>query len=64
MEEFLRQLFPNLNDGLIETTIDHLVELGASEVDDLAYVEEADLSGIMKPIHIRKLLRHAKGLPK
>ena len=62
MEEFLHKLFPNMTDGVIETIIDHLVEIGASEVDDLSYVEEADLSGIMKPILIRKLLQHAKGV--
>ena len=53
--------FAEHHHDVIETTIDHLIELGASEVDDLAYLEEADLSGILKPIHIRKLLQHAKG---
>ena len=51
MEKFLN-LFPNLTDNIIETTIDHLIELGALEVEDLAYLVEADLSGILKPIHI------------
>jgi hypothetical protein len=63
MEEFLNKLFPNLTDDVIETTIDRLVEIGASELEDLAYLEEADLSGILKPIQVRKLLQHAKGLP-
>ncbi|CAB4030602.1 Hypothetical predicted protein [Paramuricea clavata] len=38
-----------------------LVEIGASELEDLAYLEEADLSGVLKPIQVRKLLQHAKG---
>jgi hypothetical protein len=63
MEEFLNKLFPNLTDDVIETTIDRLVEIGASELEDLAYLEEADSSGILKPIQVRKLLQHAKGLP-
>ena len=63
MEEFLNKLFPNLTDDVIETTIDRLVEIGASELEDLAYLEEADLSGILKPIQVRKLLQHSKGLP-
>jgi hypothetical protein len=52
MEEFLNKLFPNLTDDVIETTIDRLVEIGASELEDLAYLEEADLSGILKPIQV------------
>ena len=62
MEKFLKNLLPNLTNEVVETTIHHLIELGASEVEDLVYLEEAYLSGILKPIHIRKLLQHARGL--
>ena len=41
-----------------------LQEIGVNSVSDLTYLEEADLKDVLKPIHIRKLLKQIHELPK
>lgn len=62
VEDFLQNLFPNLRDNVLKNTLEKLIDIGVSDLDDLTLLEEADLAGILKPIQIRKLQRSVKGL--
>lgn len=43
---------------LIEKTKDKLIEIGVNSVEDLQLLQEQDLTDVLKPIQIRKLLNH------
>lgn len=45
---------------LLKSIEDKLVELGVGDVSDLQHLQENDLSSVLKPIQIRKLLQHLK----
>ena len=58
VENLIRQLLPQLSSELVEKTEIKLIEIGVENVDNLKLVQEQDLSVVLKPIQIRKLLRH------
>lgn len=58
VENLIRQLLPQLSSELVEKTKIKLIEIGVESVDDLKLVQEQDLSVVLKPIQIRKLLHH------
>ena len=45
---------------LLKSIADKLVDLGVGDVSDLQHLQENDLSSILKPIQIRRLLQHLK----
>ena len=45
---------------LLKSIEDKLVDLGVGDVSDLQHLQENDLTEILKPIQIRKLLQHLK----
>ena len=62
IQEFLETLFPNLSEDLVSQLLEKLADVGVSDLNDLEFLEEGDLDGYLKPIQIRKLLKHAKGV--
>ncbi|XP_028414156.1 uncharacterized protein LOC114537220 [Dendronephthya gigantea] len=56
--QLLQKLLPQLSVDLIEVTKDKLIGMGVDSVEDLQLLQEQDLTDVLKPIQIRKLLRH------
>ena len=52
----IQQILP-LPPELLKPIGEKLVELGVGDVSDLQHLQENDLSSILKPIQIRRLLR-------
>lgn len=57
--KIIQQTLP-LPPELLKSIEDKLVELGVGDVSDLQHLQENDLSSVLKPIQIRKLLQHLK----
>ena len=55
----IQQILP-LPPELLKPIEEKLVELGVGDVSDLQHLQENDLSSILKPIQIRRLLQHLK----
>ncbi|CAL1269952.1 unnamed protein product [Larinioides sclopetarius] len=60
MEELIRQGLPGVDEATIENVIEHLKDLGMIYTEDCQYVEEAYLTHLLKPIHVKKLLSFFK----
>ena len=56
--QLLQKLLPLLSVDLIEKTKDKFIEIGVNSVEDLQILKEQDLTDVLKPIQIRKLLQH------
>ena len=63
MKEAVRQVLPSLSEELLDGVVKKMIEDGVDLVTDLQFVQEADLSGLLRPIQCRKLLQawKAKG---
>lgn len=57
IEDKIQSVLPELTSAEIFGIKDKLEELGVSDAQDLQFVGEVDLVGLIKPIQIRKLLR-------
>ena len=57
--KIIQRILP-LAPELLKSIEDKLVDLGVGDVSDLQHLQENDLTEILKPIQIRKLLQHLK----
>ncbi|CAB4010891.1 Hypothetical predicted protein [Paramuricea clavata] len=65
MDEVIKlicHILPQLSPEVLENTQDKLVEIGVGDVIDLQHLEENDLTLVLRPIQIRKLLQHFKAV--
>ncbi|CAB3983976.1 hypothetical protein BSL78_01180 [Paramuricea clavata] len=60
--KLIRHILPQLSPEVLENTQDKLVEIGVGDVIDLQHLEENDLTLVLRPIQIRKLLQHFKAV--
>lgn len=58
LESFIKKSTPNLASDVLQTVLQRLAVIGVEEVDDLALVQETDLSEILPPIKARRLLQN------
>jgi hypothetical protein len=54
--ENVKQILPALEVDKLRALVARLEELGATDINDLAFVEEKDFEGIFKPIQARKII--------
>ena len=52
----IKKVLPHLQGNLLQQLIEKLIGIGVENEDDLQLVTEADLTSVMKPILVRKLL--------
>lgn len=52
----VKKALPTIADTSLDAVVGKLQEDGVETIEDLAYVQESDLSSFLKPNHLRKLL--------
>lgn len=55
---FISSVLPNLSEH--QQVVEALSALGVETLDDMKYIQEADLLGVLKPIEARKIMAHIK----
>ena len=50
------QVLPSLSEDVLKNLLEKLEEVGVSTCDDLPYVCESDISSVLRPILVRRLL--------
>lgn len=61
---FVQTVLPALSSTSIEEIVTLLILAGVEKEDDIQYITENDLKdSTLKPVHIRKLILHAKSSP-
>lgn len=58
LESFLKKSTPNLASDVLQTVLQRLTVIGVDSVNDLALVQETDLSEVLPPIKVRRLLQN------
>lgn len=56
LPNIISQTLTTLSEDTVKVVSAKLLECGVETNDDLQYIEEGDLCGILKPIQLRKLL--------
>ncbi|GBL99135.1 hypothetical protein AVEN_198353-1 [Araneus ventricosus] len=52
----IMQILPSLKSNILDSLIKILQDIGVAAEDDLKYVQESDLTAVLKPIQARKLI--------
>jgi hypothetical protein len=56
IKQNVKLVLQNISEDCCKKLMEKLDDIGVETVDDLSIVQEGDLTGILKPIQIRKLL--------
>lgn len=51
------QVLPKLDEATLKLVLEKIEECGVEDVDDVKYIQESDLTSILKPVQVRKLLQ-------
>jgi hypothetical protein len=54
---FISESLPNLSPELLERVKEKFIDLGVYDVDDIKLIQEQDVSDVLRPIQIRKLMQ-------
>lgn len=63
IQQNVKLVLPNISEECCKKLLEKLDDIGVETVDDLSIVQERDLTGILKPIQIRKLLTSWASVP-
>ncbi|XP_051788930.1 uncharacterized protein LOC114658794 [Erpetoichthys calabaricus] len=53
---FIRSVFPNLNNEDLKVIVEKIQDLGVYHAEDVKYIKEEELLGVLKPVQARKLI--------
>ncbi|XP_039594613.1 uncharacterized protein LOC120516762 isoform X1 [Polypterus senegalus] len=53
---FIRSVFPNLNNEDLNVIVEKIQDLGVYHTEDVRYIKEEELLGVLKPVQARKLI--------
>lgn len=61
LSQLIKLALPTVNDNVIQSLAEKLKECGVESKDDLKFVREEDLEGVLRPIQARRFLDFWKG---